>query len=168
MIESRHESFSPGELVMSTVGWQEFALLDGASGVTKLDPRRPPTDYLSVLGGTGLTAYFGLLDVGSPRRDETVVISGAAGATGATAVQIARITGCRTIAIAGGPEKARWTVEELGAHAAIDYKNESVGDRLTALHSGKAPPRVHRMIERQTIVPTHYERYKRQVNVDMH
>lgn len=130
VIESRHPAFSPGELVLAGVGWQEYAALNGASVATKLNPNRPPTDYLSVLGGTGLTAYFGLLDVAGAKAGETVVISGAAGATGSTAVQIARITGCRTVAIAGGPQKARWTVEALGADAAIDYKHESVAERL--------------------------------------
>ena len=82
---------------------------------------------------TGLTAYFGLLDIAAPRPGETVVISGAAGATGSTAVQISRISGCRTIAIAGGPRKARWTLEALGADASIDYKAEDVARRLRDL-----------------------------------
>ena len=86
-----------------------------------------------MLGTTGLTAYFGLLDVGRAKAGETVVISGAAGATGSTAVQLSRIAGCRTIAIAGGAEKCRWTCDALGADAAIDYKRESVADRLADL-----------------------------------
>jgi NADPH-dependent curcumin reductase CurA len=133
VIDSRHPSFSPGELVLVGTGWQEYAVVNGAAVAARLNPKRPPTDYLSVLGGTGLTAYFGLLDVGGVKPGETVVISGAAGATGSTAVQISRIIGCRTIAIAGGPQKARWTVEELGADAAVDYKHESVAERLAAL-----------------------------------
>src|ERR1700731_969593 len=88
---------------------------------------------MSVLGGNGLTAYFGLLDVAQLKPGETVVISGAAGATGSTAVQIARILGCRAIAIAGGAQKCRWTVDALGAVAAIDYKSQDVGQRLTEL-----------------------------------
>ena len=99
----------------------------------KLSSQYQPTDYMSVLGGTGLTAYFGVVEVGQLKAGETVVISGAAGATGSTAVQIARITGCRTIAIAGGPEKCRWTVDALGADPAIDYKSEDVARRLTEL-----------------------------------
>jgi NADPH-dependent curcumin reductase CurA len=133
VIDSRHPSFSPGELVLAGTGWQEYAVVNGAAVAATLNPKRSPTDYLSVLGGTGLTAYFGLLDVGGAKPGETVVISGAAGATGSTAVQISRIVGCRTIAIAGGPQKARWTVEELGADAAVDYKHESVAERLAAL-----------------------------------
>jgi NADPH-dependent curcumin reductase CurA len=99
----------------------------------KIPSSRPATDYMSVLGGTGLTAYFGLLDVGRPKTGETVVISGAAGATGSTAVQISRLIGCRTIAIAGGAEKCRWVVETLGADAAIDYKTDNLSARLHEL-----------------------------------
>ncbi len=130
VLESRHASFKPGQLVLGGFGWQDYAAVNPSRGVMKLSTRHPPTDYMSVLGMTGLTAYFGLLEIGAPRAGETVVISGAAGATGSTAVQISRIVGCRTIAIAGGPEKARRAVEALGADAAIDYKSEDVGRRL--------------------------------------
>ncbi len=133
VIESRSPDYRPGDLVAGGFGWQDYAAVDAARGVMKISSKRPPTDYMSVLGMTGLTAYFGLLDVGRPKAGETVVISGAAGATGSTAVQIARILGCRTIAVAGGPTKARWTVDALGANAAIDYKTEDVGRRLTDL-----------------------------------
>src|SRR5262245_36768300 len=111
VIEARADSFAPGELVVGSFGWQDYSIVDPARGVIKISPRRNPTDYMSALGITGLTAYFGLLEVGQPKAGETVVISGAAGATGSTAVQISRIVGCRTIAIAGGASKCRWTVD---------------------------------------------------------
>lgn len=132
VVESRSQACVPGELVMGSFGWQDYATANGAQ-LLKLSPGRPPTDYMSALGGTGLTAYFGLLEVGRPRPGDTVVISGAAGATGSSAVQISKIVGCRTIAIAGGPDKCRWVVGELGADAAIDYKSEDVSARLAAL-----------------------------------
>ncbi len=133
IVESRAQGFAPGELVFGAFGWQDYAIADPARGLMKLSPTRQPTEYMSVLGGTGLTAYFGLLDVAQLKPGETVVISGAAGATGSTAVQIARILGCRAIAIAGGAQKCRWTVDALGAVAAIDYKAEDVGRRLAEL-----------------------------------
>ena len=133
VIESKASGFAAGDLVLGGFGWQDYAAVSASAGVMKISPSRPPTDYMSVLGGTGLTAYFGLLEVGRPKAGETVVISGAAGATGSSAVQISRIIGCRTIAIAGGAEKCRWTVEALGADAAIDYKHEDVSARLSAL-----------------------------------
>jgi NADPH-dependent curcumin reductase CurA len=88
---------------------------------------------MSALGLTGITAYFGLLDVGRPRPGETVVVSGAAGATGSVAAQIARIAGCRVVGIAGGPEKCRYLVEDLGLDGAIDYKSENLARRLREL-----------------------------------
>lgn len=133
VLESRASSLAAGDLVFGPFGWQDYAVVNATRGVMKLSPRRQPTDYMSVLGMTGLTAYFGLLDVGQPKAGDTVVISGAAGATGSTAVQISRIVGCRTIAIAGGADKCRWTCDALGANAAIDYKSESVAARLADL-----------------------------------
>jgi NADPH-dependent curcumin reductase CurA len=88
---------------------------------------------MSVLGGTGVTGYFGLLEVGQAKAGETVVVSGAAGATGSVAVQIAKIKGCRAIGIAGGQAKCRVLIDELGIDGAIDYKNENVGERLSEL-----------------------------------
>jgi hypothetical protein len=88
---------------------------------------------MSVLGATGLTAYFGLLDIGNPQPGETVVVSAAAGAVGSIVGQIAKLKGCRVIGIAGGPDKCRWLVEELGFDGAIDYKNEDVGAGLDRL-----------------------------------
>jgi NADPH-dependent curcumin reductase len=134
---SEHPGFAVGEHLYGGFGVQEFVHSDGAD-VTKLDPLlAPPTAYLTALGIPGLTAYFGLLDVGRPRDGDTVVVSGAAGGVGSIAGQLARVKGCRVIGIAGGPEKCRWIVDELGFDAAIDYKAEDVGVRLGELaHDG--------------------------------
>jgi len=94
-------------------------------------PRQEPiTAFLSVLGVTGLTAYFGMLDVAQPKEGETVVVSGAAGAVGSVAGQIGKIIGCRVVGIAGGPEKCAWITDELGFDAWIDYKSQDVPARL--------------------------------------
>jgi NADPH-dependent curcumin reductase CurA len=129
---SQHPGFAVGEHVYGGFGVQEFARSDG-TGVTKLDPLLAPlTAYLAALGIPGLTAYFGL-DVGRPQPGDTVVVSGAAGGVGSVSGQLARIRGFRVIGIAGGPEKCRWIVDELGFDAAIDYKAEDVGGRLGEL-----------------------------------
>jgi NADPH-dependent curcumin reductase CurA len=132
---SQHPGFAVGEHVYGGFGVQAFARSDG-TGVTKLDPLLAPlTAYLAALGIPGLTAYFGL-DVGRPQPGDTVVISGAAGGVGSVSGQLARIRGFRVIGIAGGQEKCRWIVDELGFDAAIDYKAEDVGERLTELAPG--------------------------------
>lgn len=119
---SRHPDFKDGELVSGMFGVQRYAVSDGRA-VRKVDTSLAPAPvHLGVLGMTGLTAYFGLLDLGRPEPGQTVVVSGAAGAVGSVVGQIARIKGCRTVGIAGGPEKCAWLVEELGFDAAIDYK----------------------------------------------
>ncbi len=126
VIESRHPAFAVGDHVTGSFGVQAYALSDG-SGVTRVSTDVAPlTLYLSVLGMTGMTAYFGLLDIGKPVAGETVVVSGAAGAVGMVVGQIAKIRGCRVVGIAGGAEKCRFIVEELGFDAAIDYKSEDV------------------------------------------
>jgi NADPH-dependent curcumin reductase CurA len=123
---SEHPGFVPGDHVYGAFGVQEFAASDGA-GVIKIDPSLAPlSTYLGALGMTGLTAYFGLLEVGHLGEGETVVVSGAAGAVGSVAGQIAKLKGARVIGIAGGPEKCRWLTEELGFDAAIDYKREDL------------------------------------------
>jgi len=123
---SEHPGFEPGDHVYGTFGVQEYALSDG-KGVIKVDPTIAPiTTYLGTLGMTGMTAYFGLLDVGKPKEGDTVVISGAAGAVGSVAGQIAKIKGCRVVGIAGGETKCRWLVEDLDFDAAIDYKTQDV------------------------------------------
>jgi NADPH-dependent curcumin reductase CurA len=120
--QSRHADFAVGDEVYGVFGVQRYALSHGR-GVTQVDTSLAPAAvHLGVLGIGGLTAYFGLLDVGRPEPGQTVVISGAAGSVGSVAGQIARIKGCRVVGIAGGPEKCRWLVEDLGFDAAIDYK----------------------------------------------
>lgn len=135
VIESRHPAFKPGDFVRGTFGWQDYMATSGGGImlVTKIAPKQSLTMPLSVLGITGLTAYFGLLDIGRPQAGETVVVSGAAGATGSVAGQIAKIKGCRVIGIAGGPEKCWWLTSEAGFDAAIDYKSEHVQERLKEL-----------------------------------
>jgi NADPH-dependent curcumin reductase len=127
---SEHPGFAAGDCVYGAFGVQEHALSDG-SGVLKLDTSlAPPTTYLGALGMTGLTAYFALLDIGKIRAGDTVVISGAAGAVGSVAGQIAKLKGCHVIGIAGGREKCAALVAELGFDAAIDYKTENVRSAL--------------------------------------
>jgi NADPH-dependent curcumin reductase CurA len=126
VLTSEHPEFTPGDHVYGTFGVQEYALSDG-KGVMKIDPSlaSAPT-YLGTLGLSGMTAYFGLLDVGKMKEGDTVVVSGAAGAVGSVAGQIAKIKGARVIGIAGGETKCRWLVDDLGFDAAIDYKAEDV------------------------------------------
>ncbi|KYF75176.1 NADP-dependent oxidoreductase [Sorangium cellulosum] len=132
---STHPSYARGDLVQGLFGWQDYALVDATipGAATRLPPGMPITRALSTLGLTGLTAYFGLLDVGRVAAGETVVVSGAAGATGSVAGQIARIKQCRVIGIAGGAEKCAWLTREAGFTAAIDYKSEDVRARLREL-----------------------------------
>ena len=127
---SRNPRFAVGDHVSGSFGMQEYAISDGQR-VMKVDPKVAPLPkYLSVLGMTGMTAYFGLLDTGKPKAGETVVVSAAAGAVGAPVGQIAKILGCRVVGIAGGPEKCRYIVQDLGFVAAIDYKSEDVRTAL--------------------------------------
>src|SRR5207253_106760 len=130
VIESRNESFPTGAYVVGTFGVQEYAVSDGTA-VYRVDPNlAPPPKFLSVLGLTGLTAYFGLLDIGRPEPGQTVVVSAACGAVGQIVGQIAKIKGCRAVGIAGGPEKCRYVVEELGFDACVDYKAGRLADDL--------------------------------------
>ncbi len=124
--DSQHPGFNVGDRVYGVFGVQEYARSDGRD-VIKLDASlAPPTTYLGALGMTGLTAYFALLDVGRIRAGETVVISGAAGAVGSVAGQIAKLKGCRVVGIAGGPDKCGALVHEFGFDAAIDYKTDNL------------------------------------------
>jgi NADPH-dependent curcumin reductase CurA len=132
VVESRHADFAVGDEVYGVFGVQRYALADGR-GVTRVDTTLAPAPvHLGVLGISGLTAYFGLLDIGRPEPSQTVVISGAAGSVGSVVGQIARIKGCRAIGIAGGEEKCRWLVDELGFDAAIDYKAGDLHAQLKA------------------------------------
>lgn len=135
VVASRHAGVQPGDFVRGFFGWQEYAIAggEGAPPAAKVAPDPPLTLHLSVLGTTGLTAYFGLLDVGRPQAGETVVVSSAAGATGSIVGQLAKIHGCRIIGIAGGPLKCKWLTEEAGFDAAVDYKAERVFHRLREL-----------------------------------
>ncbi len=135
VVESRNDGFTNGDLVFGMFGWQEYAVIevDGPAPVSKLPQGVKPVDALSALGWTSLTAYFGLEDVGKPQAGETVVVSGAAGATGSVVGQLAKLKGCRVIGIAGGPEKCAWLTGELGFDDAIDYRSEDVSKRLKEL-----------------------------------
>ena len=130
VIASQNPGFAAGDHVTGLFGMQEYAFSDG-KGLNKADTKLLPLPvYLSALGITGLTAYFGLLEVGQAKAGDTVVVSGAAGATGMMVGQIAKIKGCRAVGIAGGPEKCAYLTKDLGFDAAIDYKNEDVGQAL--------------------------------------
>lgn len=137
VVESRNKNFTEGDLVQGSFGWQEYVVTDGSSDfmpAQKIPEGIPPTSALSVFGVTGLTAYFGMLDIGKPQEGDTVLVSGAAGATGSVAGQIAKIKGAsKIIGIAGGSDKCKWVVEEAGYDHCIDYKNENVGQKITEL-----------------------------------
>ena len=126
VVESRHPDFADGDHVVGISGVQSHWLSNG-KGVRKIDPERAPLPkYLGVLGMPGMTAYFGILEVGAIQEGETVLVSGAAGAVGSLVGQIAKIKGCRVVGIAGGPEKCAQLMDEFGFDAAIDYKSESL------------------------------------------
>lgn len=138
VIASANPGFAAGDYVTGVLGVQEFATSDG-KGLTKVDPNAgtknggkpiPLPVFISALGMPGLTAYFGLLEVGQAKAGDTVVVSGAAGAVGMVVGQIAKIKGCRVVGIAGGPEKCAYVVKELGFDACIDYKAEDVKKAL--------------------------------------
>ncbi len=126
VVASKHPQFKTGEHVVGVFGVQDFAISDGRGVIPVAGDAAPLVLYLSALGMPGMTAYFGLLEIGRPVAGETVVVSSAAGAVGQVVGQIARIKGCRVVGIAGGAEKCRFIVEELGFDAAVDYKNEDV------------------------------------------
>jgi NADPH-dependent curcumin reductase CurA len=135
VLESRHPDFKLGDLVRGDFGWQDYAATDGKTfgGMQKLPPGTPPNLALSLFGLNGLTAYFGMIDVGQIKAGETVVVSSAAGATGSVAGQIAKIKGCRVIGTAGSKEKCDWLVKEAHFDAAINHKTEDIGARLSEL-----------------------------------
>lgn len=125
IVASRHKDYQEGERVVGMFGWQRFAVSDGSDVMRKVSEADVPMSLsLGVLGLNGITAYFGLLDVCAPQAGETVVVSTAAGAVGSVVGQIAKIKGCRTVGIAGGPEKVAHCQEAFGYDAAIDYKSE--------------------------------------------
>jgi NADPH-dependent curcumin reductase CurA len=132
VVASRSDRYRVGDLVFGMTGWQEYAVADsGDNAMTVLPEGVDPTMALGVFGATGMTAYFGLFDIGRPRPGDTVVVSGAAGATGSVAGQLARIDGAsNVVGIAGSAEKCAWLTDELGFDHAINYRDEQVGRRL--------------------------------------
>ena len=130
VIESRTPAFNVGDIVEGPLGWQDYALSDGRN-LRKVDTTMGPlSTALGVLGMPGMTAYFGLLDVGQPKPGDTVVISAASGAVGQVVGQIAKIMGCRAVGIAGSQEKIDYIVDELGFDAGINYKTENLATAL--------------------------------------
>jgi NADPH-dependent curcumin reductase CurA len=129
--ESRNANFKVGDHVSGLLGWQEYAITDG-KGVNALPnlPGIPLTAHFGLFGHIGMTAYFGLLDIGQPKPGETLVVSAAAGAVGSLVGQIGKIKGCRVVGIAGADDKCKWLVDELGFDAAINYKTENVAAAL--------------------------------------
>jgi NADPH-dependent curcumin reductase len=132
VVRSASDRYRVGDLVFGLTGWQDYAIADeGGRAMQVLPPGVDPTATLSVFGATGMTAYFGLIEVGQVKPGDTVVVSGAAGATGSTVGQIARIKGAaRVVGIAGTAEKCAWLVDELGFDAAVNYKLDDVAARL--------------------------------------
>lgn len=132
VLQSRHPDFAEGDWVLANGGWQEFAVV-AARTVHPLGREvAEPSRYLGVLGMPGFTAYMGLLDIGQPKTGETVVVAAATGAVGSVVGQLAKRQGCRVVGIAGGAEKCRYAVEELGFDACIDHKAADLPDRLAA------------------------------------
>jgi hypothetical protein len=126
VVDSRNRRFVAGDHVVGALGWQEFATCDG-NGLQKVDTTAVPLSaYLGAAGMPGITAWYGLNRIIAPQAGETVVVSSASGAVGGAAGQLARRAGCRAVGIAGGPEKCRYVVEELGFDACIDYKSQDV------------------------------------------
>ncbi|MDG1945805.1 MAG: NADP-dependent oxidoreductase [Halioglobus sp.] len=134
VLQSDLPDYPKGTLVSGHFGWRRYLVSDDRSiPLRKIPVGVPSTTALNVLGITGLTAWFGMLDIGMPQPGNTVLVSGAAGATGSVAGQLARIAGARVIGIAGGQEKCNWLVSELGFEAAIDYKSEDTSARVAQL-----------------------------------
>jgi NADPH-dependent curcumin reductase CurA len=125
VVSSKAPGLAPGDIVFGDTGWQEYAAVP-AKHLTLMPKVEPMTHLLSVYGIAGLTAYFGLLDVGKPKAGETVVVSAAAGSVGSIVGQIAKLKGCRVVGIAGGKAKCNWLTSELGFDAAVDYKDGAV------------------------------------------
>ncbi|MFA7281813.1 MAG: NADP-dependent oxidoreductase [Sterolibacterium sp.] len=126
--KSNHPGYPVGAIVTGVFGWEDYSLSDGSGIVARvdMDPRLPLTARFGLFEHIGLAAYFGILDILHPKPGETMVVSGAAGAVGSIAVQIGKIMGCRVVALAGSDEKCAWLKEELGADAAVNYKQGSL------------------------------------------
>lgn len=134
VVASNHAEFAVGDLVQGTFGWQDYLVTDGRGmlRVAKVPSGVPPQAMLGIYGVTGLTAYFGMIDVARVKAGDTVFVSGAAGATGSVAGQIAKLTGARVIGSAGGPEKCAWVRDVAGFDEVIDYRTEDTSARLAA------------------------------------
>lgn len=134
VVQSNNPEYPVGTTVYGTLGMQDYCVSDGKNPPFRAyDPSISPEQALGVLGNTGMTAYFGLLDLGEPKAGDMVVISGAAGATGSVAGQIAKLKGCTVVGMAGSDDKCGWLTGELGFDAAINYKTEDVAARLDEL-----------------------------------
>jgi NADPH-dependent curcumin reductase len=130
VFESKDPAFKPGDKVLAPLGWQLYGVAS-AKKLRKIDVKRAPTTYyLGILGMPGMTAWFGLNEIGKPKAGETLVVSAASGAVGSVVGQLAKIMGCRAVGIAGGKTKCEYVVGELGFDACIDYKSEDVASRL--------------------------------------
>ena len=130
VIESRHPKFKPGDKVVGYFGWQEAALSDG-TGLMKVDTTHVPLSaYLGTVGMPGVTAWYGLNKIIEPKAGETIAVSAASGAVGGVVGQLAKLAGCRAVGIAGGADKCKYVVEELGFDACIDYKSQDVAKAL--------------------------------------
>ena len=128
----KHADYKPGELVLGSCGWQDYALSDGA-GLTTMPLREShPSRALGVLGMPGFTEYMGLLDIGQPQAGETVVVAAASGAVGSVVGQIAKLKGCYVVGIAGGDDKCRYVVRELGFNACVDHRADDLPGHLAA------------------------------------
>lgn len=135
--ETKNPNFNKGDWVLGLNGIEEYSVVEEGGFTAPIDTSivPSPTNYLSILGAVGMTAYFGLLDAGEPKKGETVLVTGAAGAVGSAVGQIAKIKGCRAIGIAGGSEKCRRLIEDYGFDAAIDYRGKDVDALDTAIRS---------------------------------
>lgn len=132
VVASQHPDFKPGDWVLGYDGWQDYALSDG-SGLRNLGPeQKHPSRLLGVLGMPGFTAYMGLLDIGQPKPGETLVVAAASGAVGSVVGQVAKLKGCRVVGVAGGKEKCRYVVEELGFDACVDHRAPDFAEQLAA------------------------------------
>ena len=130
VVETKNPAFKVGDKVLTQTGWQLFGKANGQE-LSKVDPSRAPLSYyLGVLGMPGMTAYFGLKEIGQPKPGETVVVSAASGAVGSVVGQLAKVWGCRAVGIAGGPEKCAYVKDELGFDACIDYKSQTIREHL--------------------------------------
>jgi len=132
VVSSRHPDYQPGEWVLSYSGWQDYDISDGSSLVKLGDNPEHPSWALGVMGMPGFTAYMGLLDIGQPKPGETLVVAAASGAVGSVVGQVAKLKGCRVVGVAGGKEKCRYVVEELGFDACVDHRAPDFAEQLAA------------------------------------